>query len=73
MKILRMVGASSDAPVLRAIGATATSQVMFHTGPHYDFNVAEVFFQLAKAKNEHDLVNGDLVTKFCEKPEICGG
>jgi hypothetical protein len=37
---------------------------MFHTGQHYDFNVAELFFQLAKAKNEYDLVNGDLVTNF---------
>jgi UDP-N-acetylglucosamine 2-epimerase (non-hydrolysing) len=49
MKILHVVGARPNfmkaAPVVRSINTAGVSQVIVHTGQHYDFNMSDVFFQ----------------------------
>lgn len=49
MKIIHVIGARPNfmkaAPVIRALSAFATEQIIVHTGQHYDFNMSDVFFQ----------------------------
>jgi UDP-N-acetylglucosamine 2-epimerase (non-hydrolysing) len=49
MKILHIVGARPNfmkvAPVRNALAAHPVSQLLVHTGQHYDANMSEVFFQ----------------------------
>src|SRR5579864_2943817 len=50
MKILHVVGARPNfmkvSPVFRALNTlTGISQVLVHTGQHYDFNMSDIFFQ----------------------------
>jgi UDP-N-acetylglucosamine 2-epimerase (non-hydrolysing) len=49
MKIVHVIGARPNfmkaAPVVRALSAFSTEQIIVHTGQHYDFNMSDVFFQ----------------------------
>jgi UDP-N-acetylglucosamine 2-epimerase (non-hydrolysing) len=49
MKIVHVIGARPNfmkaAPVIRALSAFPTEQIVVHTGQHYDFNMSDVFFQ----------------------------
>jgi UDP-N-acetylglucosamine 2-epimerase (non-hydrolysing) len=49
MKIVHVIGARPNfmkaAPVVRALSAFPTEQIIVHTGQHYDFNMSDVFFQ----------------------------
>src|SRR6202047_1840450 len=49
MRIVHVIGARPNfmkaAPVIRALSAFPTEQIVVHTGQHYDFNMSDVFFQ----------------------------
>jgi len=49
MKLLHVVGARPNfmkvAPVLRALKEYSLSQLLVHTGQHYDVNMSDIFFQ----------------------------
>lgn len=49
MKVVSVVGARPQfikaAPVCRALRAAGAEEILVHTGQHYDFEMAEIFFQ----------------------------
>jgi UDP-N-acetylglucosamine 2-epimerase (non-hydrolysing) len=49
MRICHVIGARPNfmkaAPVIRALSALSTEQIVVHTGQHYDVNMSDVFFQ----------------------------
>jgi UDP-N-acetylglucosamine 2-epimerase (non-hydrolysing) len=78
LKLLHVVGARPNfmkmAPVRNALAAHPVSQILVHTGQHYDANMSEVFFQqlgvpppdvnLEVGSGSHAAQTAEIMTRF---------
>ncbi|HEX9983075.1 MAG TPA: UDP-N-acetylglucosamine 2-epimerase (non-hydrolyzing) [Thermoanaerobaculia bacterium] len=78
MKLLHVVGARPNfmkaAPVLQALAARGTQQVLVHTGQHYDAKMSDIFFQhlgmpaadvnLGVGSASHTVQTAEVMTRF---------